>query len=90
LPIYERALAVAADVKGHAFDRRRVLAIGDGLNTDIKGGANQSIDTLFVTSGIHRSDLQGDAGVLNIAALRRLCDAHGVAPTAVMSQLVWS
>jgi HAD superfamily hydrolase (TIGR01459 family) len=90
LPIYERALAVAAGIKGKALDRRRVLAIGDGINTDIKGGANQGIDTLLVTSGIHRQDLQGDTGVIDAAALRRLCETHGVAPKAVLSQLVWS
>ncbi|MGP0060297.1 MAG: TIGR01459 family HAD-type hydrolase [Beijerinckiaceae bacterium] len=89
LPIYERALALAAGVRGAAVDRRRVLAIGDGINTDIKGGANQGIDTLFVTSGIHRPDLQGDAATIDVAALQRLFESHGVVAKAVLSELVW-
>ncbi len=89
LPIYERALALAAGVRGKAFDHRRVLAIGDGINTDIKGGANQGIDALFVTSGIHRQDLQGEAGIIDLAALQRLLESHGVAPKAVLGALVW-
>jgi HAD superfamily hydrolase (TIGR01459 family) len=87
-PIYDRALAVATG-QGEAIDRSRVLAIGDGINTDIKGGANYGVDTLFVTSGIHRQDLQGEAGALDLAAHEALCEAYGVRPMAVLSELLW-
>ena len=33
-----------------------VIAVGDGLQTDILGAARQGIDTIFVTSGIHRGE----------------------------------
>ena len=46
-PIYERCLAVAGELTGRAVDRGRVLAIGDGVATDIAGANAQSLDVLF-------------------------------------------
>jgi HAD superfamily hydrolase (TIGR01459 family) len=54
-PIYERALAFAGQIRGAPFDKRRVLAIGDGMRTDILGASRAGLDVLFVTGGIHRS-----------------------------------
>jgi len=54
-PIYERALALAGQARGGAIDPRRVLAIGDGMRTDIAGATRAGLDALFVTGGIHRS-----------------------------------
>ena len=50
-PIYEAALDLAG-----ITDRARVLAIGDGLPTDIRGADNAGIDVLFITDGIHAAD----------------------------------
>ena len=46
--IYDHALALA----GHP-PRETVLAVGDGLPTDVLGAARQGIDCLFVSGGIH-------------------------------------
>ena len=58
-PIYDLALAVAARARGAPVDKRRALAIGDGMGTDIAGAAKAGLDALFVTGGIHRS-VHGD------------------------------
>jgi HAD superfamily hydrolase (TIGR01459 family) len=72
---------------GHA----RVLVIGDAMHTDIKGARNQGFDSLFVTSGIHRAELHGDAqdAALDAAALRQFVDASDFAPTAALAELAW-
>jgi HAD superfamily hydrolase (TIGR01459 family) len=54
-PIYDRALALAGQIRGAPVDKRRVLAIGDGMRTDILGASRAGLDVLFVTGGIHRS-----------------------------------
>jgi HAD superfamily hydrolase (TIGR01459 family) len=54
-PIYSRALALAERTHGAVLDKSRVLAIGDGMKTDIAGAARAGLDALFVTGGIHRS-----------------------------------
>ena len=36
---------------------RKVLCIGDNLNTDIKGANVQNFDSLIITNGIHRQEI---------------------------------
>ena len=50
-PIYEHALRVAG---GPAADS--VLAVGDGLQTDMLGAARMGFDAVFVTGGIHAGE----------------------------------
>jgi ribonucleotide monophosphatase NagD (HAD superfamily) len=52
-PIYERAMTLAAERRGHATGLSRVLAIGDSVRTDLAGAHGFGIDCLFVTRGIH-------------------------------------
>ena len=59
-PIYEEALRQAADVLGRPVARREVLAIGDGMLTDVKGAADFGLDVLYVSGGIHWREY-GDA-----------------------------
>jgi HAD superfamily hydrolase (TIGR01459 family) len=88
-PIYQAALATAEALRGGAEVRRkRVLAIGDSVRTDIKGATAIGLDSLFVVSGIHAEELGGrEAPDLN--ALDAIFAAAGVAPKAVMRGLKW-
>jgi len=52
-PVYELALETAGRLAGETVERRRVLAIGDGLKTDIAGAGGFGIDAIFVASGLH-------------------------------------
>ena len=47
-PVYE----IAADV-----NNKKILCIGDNLNTDIKGANIQNFDSLLITGGIHRQEI---------------------------------
>lgn len=46
-PIYERARRLM-----NLQDNRRILAVGDGIRTDVKGALQEGIDCLFVTGGL--------------------------------------
>ena len=35
---------------------KKVLCIGDNINTDIKGANNQNFSSLFISSGIHKNE----------------------------------
>jgi HAD superfamily hydrolase (TIGR01459 family) len=88
-PIYGAALAAAAGLRGGAApSRRRVLAIGDSVRTDLKGAAAYGIDYMFVTSGIHAEEY-GSRDAPDMAALNAVFAAAGVEPKAVMRGLVW-
>jgi len=89
-PIYRTALARASALRGRDVPGSRVLAIGDGLQTDLVGAARQEFDCLFVVRGIHAADFDPDAkGEIDREALARAFAAAGVAPVAVMRELVW-
>jgi HAD superfamily hydrolase (TIGR01459 family) len=88
-PIYDAALATAAARRGGAApSRRRVLAIGDSVRTDLKGAAAFGIDYMFVTSGIH-AEQYGSRDKPDMAALNATFAAAGVAPKAVTRGLAW-
>ncbi len=51
-PIYQLALQVAAEVAGKDIDPSKVLAIGDGPETDIKGAADFGFDVVLIADGV--------------------------------------
>lgn len=69
-----------------ATDRARVLAIGDGLHTDIAGAKAAGIDALFVWAGVHEAELGTNAAP---AAITAMCASHGLAPKAALPFLTW-
>lgn len=50
-PIYDLARSRIARL-GRAVDESRILAVGDGIATDIKGAIGEGLDVLFVTGGL--------------------------------------
>lgn len=58
LPVYEQAFALVANALAarsprRAFDKSRVLAIGDGMRTDMAGAEKAGLDALFIPSLLH-------------------------------------
>ena len=49
--VYREVLRLAGNP-----DRSEVLAVGDGLHTDMLGAALQGIDAVYVTSGVHAGE----------------------------------
>jgi HAD superfamily hydrolase (TIGR01459 family) len=87
-PIYNRALALAERARGATIDRNRVLAIGDGMKTDIAGAAQAGLDALFVTGGIHRTLHGGTPGSpADPIELQRLYEEYALWPTAAIPAL---
>ena len=86
-PIYERCLAMAGGMTGQPIDRSRVLAIGDGVATDVAGANGFGLDVLFIGGGIHGSTAVSRDGRLDEAAtLATLADA-GVTARYAMAAL---
>jgi HAD superfamily hydrolase (TIGR01459 family) len=83
LPIYELTFATLEKLKPGSSDRARLLAIGDGVGTDIAGAAAAGVPSVFVASGVHvKGGLDGEA----IAAL---FPAGAPRPIAAMPTLAW-
>lgn len=72
-PIYDLALKLAGEAAGAPVDKARVLAIGDGIPTDVLGANGQGLDLFFVAEGIHAEELAGaDGGLDPVLAAERL------------------
>lgn len=67
----------------------RVLAIGDGIETDIAGAGRAGMASVLIASGIHRDDLLGADGTPSVTAAARACAKVGARPIAVMPKLAW-
>ncbi len=83
-PIYRLARKFIANNNGEPIDKSRILAIGDGLNTDIAGANKEDIDALFVAGdgGIH--DGAGDA-----QSIAHRLDEAGAHVIGVTQALKW-
>jgi HAD superfamily hydrolase (TIGR01459 family) len=88
-PIYALALAEAERRLGRPPDRRRVLAIGDGVATDVAGANARGLDVLFVASGIHRAECLGPDGRLDAQAAATRLAKDGARANYVMTELAW-
>lgn len=83
LPIYDMAFAMMAKLKERPVPKERVLCIGDGLRTDIKGAAAAGLDSVFIASGVHAP------GGLSSETLATLFPSQDERPIAAMSALAW-
>ena len=78
-PVYDlarRRLSSRTGREDHA-----VLAIGDGINTDVQGGIGEGIDTLFVTGGIAAHEFGPDPERPDPARLTAWLQDQRLSPT---------
>jgi HAD superfamily hydrolase (TIGR01459 family) len=88
-PIYDQALDQLDRLAGREVAPTRVLAIGDGLKTDILGANRAGIDALLITAGIHAADF-GASHAPETTRVHASLEAHEVFAAAFQPQLVWA
>jgi HAD superfamily hydrolase (TIGR01459 family) len=86
--IYELSLARAAEALGRPLDPSRVLCIGDGLPTDVRGANARGLDVLFCANGIHGAETVGPDG-LKPDAVADLLRQEGLTANYAIADLVW-
>ena len=69
-------------------DRRRILAIGDSLRTDIAGAAGAGIDSLLIAGGIHAAEF-GNGDAIDLDRVAAAIEKSGTQPIGVMARFVW-
>lgn len=86
-PIYALARERLAEIAGQTPDSA-ILAIGDGVRTDIAGAQAEGLDSVFVASGLH---VQGMAenDTLDRAEIAKLFSSTAHRPLAAMKRLRW-
>lgn len=85
-PIYRLAFEEVEGIAGRPIDERRLLAIGDGIGTDIRGANAVGIDSMFIASGMHGEALRTN-GLLDSAKVVAALAAEGARADYVMGFL---
>jgi len=83
MPIYERTFAAITQLRGAALPKSRILAIGDGVETDLRGAHAAGLRSLFIASAVHLP------GGLDARTLAELFATRPFAPIAALPALVW-
>lgn len=88
-PIYDEALARLSALAGRTLDPTRVLAIGDGMHTDILGANRAGIDALLITAGIHADRFGPVPESHDAKRVAAELDGEDLFATAFQSRLKW-
>ena len=64
------------------YDKKKVLAIGDNLNTDIKGANNMNYDSMMIVNGIHKEEIKNNG-------IEKVSKKYEVAINFMQSELKW-
>jgi len=86
--ISELALAKAAERRGGPIERGRVLCVGDGPRTDLRGANAQGLDALFIANGIHGPEILASGGI-DPTMIDHVFETEGVTAAYAMADLVW-
>ncbi|MDC0215788.1 TIGR01459 family HAD-type hydrolase [Candidatus Pelagibacter sp.] len=63
-------------------NNKRILAIGDNLNTDIRGANNLNYDSMIITNGIHKNEIKNEG-------IDKVVKNYKVKVTYMQSELKW-
>jgi HAD superfamily hydrolase (TIGR01459 family) len=86
-PIYALAAIEVEALLGRTLDRRRVLCIGDGIATDVRGANDQGLDCLFIAKGIHGDAAVGADGRLDAGLTAALLAREDQSAAMAMAEL---
>ena len=65
--------------------REKVLAIGDNLNTDIKGANNMNYDSLLIIDGIHKNEFKNT----DFNNVQKIFSKYNVTANFIQKKLEW-
>lgn len=85
-PIYALAMAEATRLRP-GLETARVLAIGDGIATDVLGAEQAGLDCLFVTGGLAAAELGEDPDHPDPGKLMTYLEKSGRAPRFAIGRL---
>ncbi|VAW15881.1 HAD superfamily protein involved in N-acetyl-glucosamine catabolism [hydrothermal vent metagenome] len=88
-PIYDLCFTRLAEIAGREVVRSEVLAVGDGMKTDILGARRAGVASLYVADGIHRQDVLGAGDAPDPARLDAMFKHENQPPVAAVFGLSW-
>ncbi len=88
-PIYQLARERMQNETGREVAASRILFVGDGVETDLKGAMLEDMDALFVTGGLAAGELNLAGDEPDAGALAAYLQKHGHDPKYSIGKLRW-
>ncbi len=88
-PIYQLARERMQSALGRNIAPERILFIGDGIATDLKGAILEDMDALFVSSGLAAKETGTHDGAPDPAMLESYLMANSLDPRFTIGKLRW-
>jgi HAD superfamily hydrolase (TIGR01459 family) len=88
-PIYDLCFARAHALVGRHIAPSEILAIGDSVETDLRGAEEQGLDALFIASGVNDPSAIGPDRRPIVAEIDALLVSHATSAAFVMVDLAW-
>jgi HAD superfamily hydrolase (TIGR01459 family) len=87
--VYHYCLKTFEGLSGQPIHQNQILAIGDGLYTDVKGAQNSNIDCLMILNGLHETLFQSSFinNQTDFTIIRQICEEYDVRPEFYMPYL---
>ncbi|MCI4660934.1 MAG: TIGR01459 family HAD-type hydrolase [Neomegalonema sp.] len=86
-PIYALARTRAEELAGRPVDPARILAVGDGIATDVLGAEQARLDCIFVSGGLASRDVGQDPEHPDQSLLTQYLAVHSRAPRYTIGRL---
>jgi HAD superfamily hydrolase (TIGR01459 family) len=86
-PIYDHGRKLLAKAAGRDIADDRILCIGDGVMTDLKGALAEGLDCLFVTGGLATAETGGDPERPDPEKLEAFLRGHSMMPRWAIGRL---
>jgi HAD superfamily hydrolase (TIGR01459 family) len=87
-PIYSECLRRLEEAAGRSVETERVLAIGDGVATDIAGANRFGLDAVYISSGIHSGEY-GEPHAPDAEQVEQFLAANDARAIGWMPRLRW-
>jgi HAD superfamily hydrolase (TIGR01459 family) len=86
-PIYDMCRSLLTAHRGEIVEESRILAIGDGILTDVPGAVGEGLDCLFVSGGLADEETGTFGGQPDPEKLKSYLDAAALSPTHTIGRL---
>lgn len=85
--IYDYARQVINNAAGKVVSDDRILCIGDGIRTDVKGAIGEGLDCLFISGGLAAEECGPDVENPDATLLGKYLSTHQLSPRYTIGRL---
>ena len=71
------------------IEKNNILCVGDALETDILGANNYGLESLLITDGIHKNQLNSNNAILSETRLKKFFEKKKIVPEYILKEFIF-